>query len=61
MGDQKQTEWEQSLDWPVVGPKLIAALEDIDWALACGKPEAAQKIVHEVFKEIGRSQLDEME
>jgi hypothetical protein len=55
----EQEEWERSLNWPEVGPKLIAALEDIDWALSSGKPEAASEIVESVWKEIGRDTLDE--
>ena len=61
MGDDRQTAWEKTLDWPTVGPKLIAALEDISWALASEKPAAAQEIIHEVFKEIGRDQLDALD
>ena len=40
-----QRAWESSLDWPTVGPKLIAALEDISWALISEKPAAAQSII----------------
>lgn len=53
-----QREWEQSLDWTVVGPKLIAALEEISWALNDDQPEAAADIVTKVFHEIGRDKLD---
>jgi hypothetical protein len=36
--------WFKSLDWPTVGPKLFAALEDIDWALSSAKrPKAEAK------------------
>jgi hypothetical protein len=58
---QRQTEWESSLNWPEIGPKLIAALEDIDWALHSAiRPTAeAKKIVARIFKEIGRDKLDQ--
>jgi hypothetical protein len=51
---------EKSLNWPEVGLKLIAALEDIDWALWSGKPRAAAKIVERIFTEIGRAELDRL-
>jgi hypothetical protein len=56
MVNQRQAEWESSLNWPEVGPKLIAALEDIDSALhTARRPTAeAKKIVDRIFKEIGR-------
>ena len=60
MISRQQTEWEQSLNWPEVGPKLIAALEDIDWALSSGKSKAASEIVGRIFAEIGRDKLDKM-
>ena len=60
MISRRQTEWEKSLNWPEVGPKLIAALEDIDWALSSGKPKAASEIVGRIFTEIGRDKLDKM-
>ena len=46
--------WESTLDWPTVGPKLIAALEEISWALISEKPAAAQSIIDKVFTEIGK-------
>lgn len=57
---QRQTEWENGLNWAVIGPKLIAALEDIDYALHCAaRPTVeAKKIVDRIFKEIGRDELD---
>lgn len=60
MANAKQTEWEDSLDWKVVGPKLIAALEDIDFALNCSErpSQEARKIVARIFKEIGRDKVD---
>ena len=59
--DKRQTEWEKSLDWPTVGPKLIAALEDISWALHDGQVDAAQQAISKVFTEIGRDQLDDLD
>lgn len=57
---QRQIEWEKSLNWTVIGPKLIAALEDIDFALHCAARPAdeAKKIVDRIFREIGRDELD---
>ena len=56
----RQIEWEKSLNWAVIGPKLIAALEDIDYALhSASRPaDAAKKIVNRIFKEIGMDELD---
>jgi len=53
-----QIEWEKTLNWPEVGPKLIAALEDIDWALCDDHIDAARDIIVRVFREIGRDKLD---
>ena len=50
--------WLKTLDWPTVGPKLLQALEDIDWALASDKPDEAEKIIDRVFAEIGRTQAE---
>jgi hypothetical protein len=52
--------WFKSLDWPTVGPKLFAALEDIDWALNSAKrPKAeAQKIIERVWNETGRATVE---
>jgi hypothetical protein len=57
---QRQIEWEKRVNWAVIGPKLIAALEDIDFALHCaGRPTyQAKKIVDRIFKEIGMDELD---
>ena len=41
-GRDGQRAWEKTLDWPTVGPKLIAALEEISWALISEKPAAAR-------------------
>jgi hypothetical protein len=50
--------WLKTLDWPSVGPKLLRALEDVDWALSSDKPDEAEKIVDRVFAEIGRTQAE---
>ena len=50
--------WLKTLDWPTVGPKLLRALEDVDWALSSDKPDAAEEIVDRVFAEIGRTQAE---
>jgi hypothetical protein len=50
--------WLKTLDWPTVGPKLLQALEDVDWALSSDKPDEAEKIVDRVFAEIGRTQAE---
>jgi hypothetical protein len=57
----QQTEWENSLDWKAIGPKMLAALEDIDFALSCAERPSreARKIIKKIFKEIGRDKLDE--
>jgi hypothetical protein len=47
-----------TLDCPTVGPKLMRALEDIDWALSSDKPREAERIVDRVFVEIGRPQAE---
>ena len=60
-GRDGQRAWESSLDWPTVGPKLIAALEDISWALISEKPAAARSIIGKVFTEIGRDQFDALD
>jgi hypothetical protein len=52
--NKQQAEWLNSLDWLDVGPKLVAALEEIDWALSSGKTNAAKKIIDRIFREIGR-------
>ena len=59
----EQTEWENSLDWKVVGPNMIAALEDIDFALSCASRPSreARKIVKKIFKEIGRDKLNDLD
>jgi hypothetical protein len=48
--------WLKTLDWPNVGPRLIAALEEIDFALHSAKRPAfeARKIVERVWLETGR-------
>jgi hypothetical protein len=40
------------LDWQQVGPILLEAIEDIDWALSSQKPEEAQKIVEHTWKRL---------
>jgi hypothetical protein len=57
---QRQIEWEKNVNWAVIGPKLIAALEDIDYALhgARRPSDEAKKIVNRIFKEIGMDELD---
>jgi hypothetical protein len=51
--------WFKSLDWPTVGPKLFAALENIDWALSAKRPKAAaQKIIERVWNETGRATVE---
>jgi len=52
--NKQQAEWLNSLDWLDVGPKLVAALEDIDWALHSGKINGAKTIIDRIFGEIGR-------
>jgi hypothetical protein len=56
--DDAEKERKYGLDWPVVGPKLIAALEDIFWALAEDKPDEAADIIDRLFKELGPARLN---
>jgi hypothetical protein len=56
--DTRLDAWFATLDWPTVGPKLLRALEDVDWALSSDKPREARKIVERVFAEIGRTQAE---
>jgi hypothetical protein len=38
------------LDWQQVGPILLEAIEDIDWAFSSRKPKEAGKIVEQIWK-----------
>jgi hypothetical protein len=55
----EQEKWERSVNWNQVGPQLIEALEDIDYALAYRKVKDARDIIGRVWKETGRDKLDE--